>query len=535
MSARVVPMEDTPPEAAPEISAPAAAPELLEDPRLALGLDLRAESVRCVALQVDGSLIAPAVTQRLENVALHGAVAALARAARAYVQGVGRAWSDVACCGVAPPGDVRDDAVTAQCFGWVAAPLRNALADALGVPTALIERAEAALLAETRPGGAAAPTEGGDGSAALLSLGETVESALAVHGRLRRVDAAHLITRTDGALCHCGQRGCLAAELATEKPAEALAAACLAIASIADPAVIVVAGATPALHRAAVDAASRSVWLASGRGAIRLASCGDDALAVGAASEAASRFLNDEAPIPIMAREMGAAETTTTPEHVPRFVIRAATKEDGDALLNICVRTGGAGGGDASSMFEQNPNTLGERYALPYLALDPELSVVAVESETGHVVGYAVATLDTGDFCARIQLEYLPDVRERYPDPRNKQRASWTAEDHVLRDLHDPLCARPPRGLDEELYAAHLRVHVLPEARRAGVGARLATELLGRLKHAGARGCHAAVPAADAGARRFVEALGFRSLSAPGYFGVAFDGPRVAEAMSSDM
>jgi len=75
---------------------------------------------------------------------------------------------------------------------------------------------------------------------------------------------------------------------------------------------------------------------------------------------------------------------------------------------------------------------------------------------------------------------------------------------------------------------------VLPEARRTGLGTRLATELLGRLREAGARGCHAAISAADVRARRFADTLGFRPLPAPGYFGLAFDedDPGVAEAKS---
>ena len=100
MSARVAPMEQAP---APAMLVPLDAPG---DQRLALGLDLRADEVRCVALRQDGSIVAPAVTHRLENVALLGAVAALANAARAYVADVGRAWADVACVGVAPPGEV---------------------------------------------------------------------------------------------------------------------------------------------------------------------------------------------------------------------------------------------------------------------------------------------------------------------------------------------------------------------------------------------------------------------------------------------
>ena len=67
MSARVAPMEQAP--------APAMLVPLDGDQRLALGLDLRADEVRCVALRQDGSIVAPAVTHRLENVALLGAVA----------------------------------------------------------------------------------------------------------------------------------------------------------------------------------------------------------------------------------------------------------------------------------------------------------------------------------------------------------------------------------------------------------------------------------------------------------------------------
>ena len=101
MSARVAPMEEQAP-------APAMLVPLDGDQRLALGLDLRADEVRCVALRQDGSIVAPAVTHRLENVALLGAVAALANAARAYVADVGRAWADVCLLYTSPsPRDKR--------------------------------------------------------------------------------------------------------------------------------------------------------------------------------------------------------------------------------------------------------------------------------------------------------------------------------------------------------------------------------------------------------------------------------------------
>ena len=135
MSARVAPMEEQAP--APAMLVPLDAPG---DQRLALGLDLRADEVRCVALRQDGSIIAPAVTHRLENVALLGAVAALANAARAR-RGRRPRLGGRRLRGRRAAGRVDEDVVTAPCFGWVAAPLRRALADALGVPTALARRA----------------------------------------------------------------------------------------------------------------------------------------------------------------------------------------------------------------------------------------------------------------------------------------------------------------------------------------------------------------------------------------------------------
>ena len=216
---------------------------------------------------------------------------------------------------------------------------------------------------------------------------------------------------------------------------------------------------------------------------------------------------------------------------MPKYFLRAATEEDGGALVDICVRTGGAGGTDASAMFARDPGILGERYALPYLRLEPELCAVAVESETGYIVGYAVATLDTGEFCARIQVDYLPGVRDRYPDPHQKPRGGL--------DRRGPRRAGSTRSTVRSAAAGAGRrlLRGAPARARAAGGAarrswhRLATELLGRLREAGARGCHAAVSAADVRARRFAEALGFRPLPAPGYFGLAFDedDPGVAE------
>ena len=93
--------------------------------------------------------------------------------------------------------------------------------------------------------------------------------------------------------------------------------------------------------------------------------------------------------------------------------IRALRREDRDALYAICLKTGDAGQ-DATALY-RDPELLGHLYAGPYAALEPE-SAFVLEDDAG-IGGYIVGARDTYAFETRLEAEWWPGLRARYPDP----------------------------------------------------------------------------------------------------------------------
>ncbi|HWH95129.1 MAG TPA: ROK family protein [Baekduia sp.] len=89
-------------------------------------------------------------------------------------------------------------------------PLRDVMAERLGVPVAVDNDANAAMVAEHRHGAAAGAT-----TAALLTLGTGIGGGIVVDGRVVRGafggagEWGHMVIDADGPLCTCGNRGCL--------------------------------------------------------------------------------------------------------------------------------------------------------------------------------------------------------------------------------------------------------------------------------------------------------------------------------------
>jgi glucokinase len=89
-------------------------------------------------------------------------------------------------------------------------PLRDVMAERLGVPVAVDNDANAAMVAEHRHGAAAGTT-----CAALLTLGTGIGGGIVVDGRVVRGahggagEWGHMVIDADGPLCTCGNRGCL--------------------------------------------------------------------------------------------------------------------------------------------------------------------------------------------------------------------------------------------------------------------------------------------------------------------------------------
>ncbi|WP_033355188.1 ROK family protein [Kitasatospora aureofaciens] len=115
--------------------------------------------------------------------------------------------------GIAVPGIVDETAGTvilAANLGWRRLPVRDRLAEELGLPVALGHDVRAGGLAEARIGA-------GRGSRAFLfvPVGTGIAAALIADGRTmtgshaRAGELGHLVVRTGGDACPCGGRGCL--------------------------------------------------------------------------------------------------------------------------------------------------------------------------------------------------------------------------------------------------------------------------------------------------------------------------------------
>lgn len=121
----------------------------------------------------------------------------------------------IASVGVGVPGLFDADTGRIELFPnlpgpWNGFPLRDPIQAALGVPTALINDANAFLLAEARMGA-------GRGHDTLIgiTLGTGVGGAVMIDGHIHTGafgtagEIAHQIVQPDGPLCGCGNRGCV--------------------------------------------------------------------------------------------------------------------------------------------------------------------------------------------------------------------------------------------------------------------------------------------------------------------------------------
>lgn len=208
--------------------------------------------------------------------------------------------------------------------------------------------------------------------------------------------------------------------------------------------------------------------------------------------------------------------------------IRPAREADRAALYDVCVRTGDAGN-DASAMLD-DPSLYGHLYAGQYLTFAPEFALVL---EVGsEVAGYAVGVIDSAEFEDRLEREWWPPLRSRYPLPASGP-ASGSVSGSVLDRVLIERIHRPYRT-DERLasrYPSHLHIDLLPAAQGHGHGRALMDSLFERFAAAGSRGVHLGVDPRNDAAIRFYEHLGLRRHDPDGgvLFTQRFDSPEVAQ------
>lgn len=184
--------------------------------------------------------------------------------------------------------------------------------------------------------------------------------------------------------------------------------------------------------------------------------------------------------------------------------IRRARPADRDALYEICRRTADVGG-DATPLYD-DPELIGHVWVGPYLACEPEHAFVAVAGDVPPV-GYVVGALDSNAFEARLEHDWWPDLRRRYPTAHTGGSAADRAAIHLIH--------HPPRA-DAAFVAdfpSHLHIDLLPDGQGQGLGRQMLDHLLDALAADGSPGVQLGVARANERAVRFYETYGFTRLA----------------------
>jgi ribosomal protein S18 acetylase RimI-like enzyme len=195
---------------------------------------------------------------------------------------------------------------------------------------------------------------------------------------------------------------------------------------------------------------------------------------------------------------------------VPQASVRPYQDSDLDDLYRICLLTGDSGE-DATSMFE-DPRILGHVFAAPYGLFEPSLAFVA-QDEAG-VGGYILGALDSRAFEQRLEADWWPALRERYPAPPSELPPDqWTRDERAASFIHVPLTV--PDEIAEH-YPSHLHINLVPRLQSQGLGRQLMNTLMRALREQGSTGLHFLVWPANERAIGFYRHLGFTVISAEG-------------------
>jgi ribosomal protein S18 acetylase RimI-like enzyme len=185
--------------------------------------------------------------------------------------------------------------------------------------------------------------------------------------------------------------------------------------------------------------------------------------------------------------------------------LRLAAPDDRDALYDICLRTGDAGADATGTLV--HTELYGHLYAGQYLALEPRLAFVATLD--GTVAGYALGALDTVGFEQRLEIDWWPALRDRYPLPGDGTELDRT----FVARLHEPTTT--PAAVTDR-YPSHLHIDLLPALQGRGVGRQLMDALLTAMADLGSPGVHLGVDPRNTNAIGFYEHLGFSRHGAGG-------------------
>lgn len=183
--------------------------------------------------------------------------------------------------------------------------------------------------------------------------------------------------------------------------------------------------------------------------------------------------------------------------------IRNVRADDLDAVYDICLRTSDAGA-DATPLHD-DVRLPGHVWAAPYVVHEPDHAFVLVD-DADVPIGYVLGAIDSRAFEARLEREWWPELRDRYPLDVERR----PDDQECVRFIHEP----PHSAVDVvDEYPSHLHVDLLPAAQGQGAGRRLIDALLESLAAEGSPGVHLGVDRGNERAKGFYEAIGFTMLS----------------------
>lgn len=177
-------------------------------------------------------------------------------------------------------------------------------------------------------------------------------------------------------------------------------------------------------------------------------------------------------------------------------------------LYSIALATGDSGS-DGAHLYA-DADLIGHIYAGAYAALEPSLVLLAIDDK--GVAGYVLGATETPSWENRLEREWWPKLRVKYPDPGDRPSPGWTQDLCCMYMIHHP--ARVPSAVSGP-YPAHLHMNLLPRARRAGVGSRLLDAWLELIAPLSPPGVHVGVAPNNERGTRFWSRSGFRQLKLP--------------------
>jgi ribosomal protein S18 acetylase RimI-like enzyme len=187
------------------------------------------------------------------------------------------------------------------------------------------------------------------------------------------------------------------------------------------------------------------------------------------------------------------------------FNLHPARPEDQAGAYYVCLKTGDHGK-DGEPFYRDDPDALGRIFVGPYLAFEPELSLILEDDE--GVCGYAFGAPDSKAFYARYEAEWRPKLCAQHPLPQGDP-AQWTRTQTVHSWYHRPdyYCPEPYAA-----YPSHLHIDLLERARGQGFGRRMMELVMEKLRQRGSPGAHLGVSVLNTPALGFYQRLGFREL-----------------------